>query len=182
MRIGIDISQIVYEGTGVARYVKNIVQNLLDVDYKNNYILFGASLRKQHIIRAFYQKISQNHKNVQLRLFPIPPSILSIMWNQLHIFPIELFLGKLDVFWSSDWTQPPLTFAHGITTIHDLIVLKHPKETDAAIVTTQRKRLNWVGKECKVILCDSESTKKDVLDLLRVAESRLQVIYPGFSP
>ncbi|KKW11024.1 MAG: hypothetical protein UY49_C0009G0001, partial [Microgenomates group bacterium GW2011_GWC1_49_7] len=35
MKIGIDISQIVHEGTGVATYVRRMVESLLKVDKKN---------------------------------------------------------------------------------------------------------------------------------------------------
>jgi len=46
MKIGIDISQIAYEGTGVANFLSNLVSNLLKFDKKNEYILFYSSLRR----------------------------------------------------------------------------------------------------------------------------------------
>ncbi len=172
MKIGIDISQIVYEGTGVATYVRNMVNTLLKLDKKNEYILFGASLRQQKKLRAFGSK-------ARLVLVPIPPTVLTFLWNTLHILPIETFTGPLDVFWSSDWTQPPLARAKGVTTIHDLIALKFPAETDARIVAAHKRRLAWVEKECEAIFCDSESTKKDIKDLLNIPEAKLHVVYPG---
>ncbi|MCX6793676.1 MAG: glycosyltransferase [Candidatus Gottesmanbacteria bacterium] len=184
MRIGIDISQIVYEGTGVGTYVRRMVEALLAIDKKNDYILFGASLRRRGVFKEFAGKCAK------LVVVPIPPTILSFLWNTLHILPVETFTGPLDVFWSSDWTQPPLAHAKGITTIHDLIALKFPEETHektelnglnirANIVAIQKRRLAWVKKECKAILCDSESTKKDVLGALGISKDRLHVIYPG---
>jgi hypothetical protein len=103
------------------------------------------------------------------------------MWNWLHILPVEMFTGPLDVFWSSDWTQPPLTKAQGVTTIHDLTTVRFPKEMDAGIVATHSRRLWWVTKECKAIFCDSECTKKDSEQLLHIPEGRLHVVYPGIS-
>ena len=192
MRIGIDISQIVYEGTGVATYVRRMVRALLTIDKKNTYILFGASIRKIYIFEEFFQEMKKLHSNVEGKSVSIPPTILDIIWNRLHIYPVEKFTGPLDVFWSSDWTQPPLSYAVGVTTIHDLIALKFPEETHkktefnglnirANIVAIQKRRLAWVKKECKVIFCDSEATMKDVLELLRIPEERLHVVYPGIS-
>jgi len=47
MKIGIDISQTAYPATGVANYLKNLVKKLLEIDQKNEYVLFFSSLRKK---------------------------------------------------------------------------------------------------------------------------------------
>ncbi len=111
----------------------------------------------------------------------IGPTLLDILWNRFHIIPVENFTGPLDVFWSSDWTQPPLIHARGITTIHDLTTIRFPKEMDKRIVQTHARRLGWVKKECVAILCDSDATKQDVMELLDIPEHRLRVVYPGFA-
>lgn len=179
MRIGIDISQVVFEGTGVARYVDNLVRQLLTIDTVNEYVLFGASLRQQKKLREFFTSLHSDKNRICLKIIPIPPTVLSMLWNWLHIISIEKFIGSVDIFWSSDWTQPPLGNVQGITTIHDVIALKFPIETDTAIVKTHARRLHWVAKECDMILCDSESTKQDVQTLLHIEPKRLSVIYPG---
>ncbi len=45
MKIGIDISQMAYEGTGVGEMVGNLVNALLKIDKENEYVLFFSSLR-----------------------------------------------------------------------------------------------------------------------------------------
>jgi hypothetical protein len=192
MRIGIDISQIVYEGTGVARYMENIIRELVKKDQQNEYVLFGASLRKQQKLTAYFQKIENLNSQVKLKLFPIPPFILDIIWNKLHLLPIESLIGQVDIFWSSDWTQPPLSHAIGVTTVHDLIYLKYPNETHPStgfslrhfslkpnIVETQKRRMKWVLHECQQIFCDSLSTKHDLIKELGVNSDKITVIYPG---
>ena len=177
MRIGIDISQIVYTGTGVGTYVREMVSAMLRLDTKNEYVLFGASLRHGNVFESFYAAMP--HERAGLVTVPLPPIILDILWNRLHIIPVEWFTGPLDIFWSSDWTQPPLRKARGVTTVHDLTTIRFPKEMDARIVATHARRLRWVKKECEIIFCDSESTKKDVAKLLNISKEKLHVIYPG---
>lgn len=172
MRIGIDISQVAYEGTGVEKYVRRLVTELLKYDKKNEYVLFGASLRK---ISVFYKHFEKKH----LVVVPIPPTLLDIVWNKLHIFPIEWFTGPLDIFWSSDWTQPPLIHAKGITTIHDLSFLRYPESFVTKIIDTQKRRLKRAAKICTAFFCDSEATKKDAMELLKIPAYRLFVVYPG---
>lgn len=172
MRIGIDISQIVHEGTGVAIYVRKLVAELLKIDTKNEYVLFGASLRKRGVFYKYFPR-----KN--LVIVPIPPTLLDILWNKLHIIPVEWFIGSVDVFWSSDWTQPPLAHAKGMTTIHDLSFLRYPESFVTKIIETQKRRLELAIKECKMFLCDSEITKKDAMEFLDIPKEKLAVIYPG---
>lgn len=181
MKIGIDISQIVYSGTGVAIYTKNLVENLLKIDKKNEYVLFGGSLRKKKVLDDYLVRFKGN-KNVTAKTFYLPPLFLEFLWNKLHIFPIERLIGKIDVFHSSDWLQPP-TKAKKATVLHDLIVYKYPESFQQKgghnIVVNQKRRLKWVKKECDLIICDSEATKKDAKEILDIEEKRLRVIYPG---
>lgn len=178
MKIGIDISQIVHEGTGVARYVRELTRTLIAQDTDNTYVLFGASLRKRGVFATFFSTLPKS--KVRLVTAPIPPTVLDFLWNVLHIVPIEWFIGDVDVFWSSDWTQPPLAQAKGITTIHDVSFIKFPLEHAQKIRSVHKRRLYWVKKECEKILCDSIATKKDVTELLKISENKLQVVYPGF--
>ncbi len=181
MKIGIDISQIAYQGTGVANYTKSLVENLLKIDKGNEYILFGASLRKKKLLDDYLGQF-KNNKNVIAKTFYLPPLFLEFLWNKLHIFPIERLIGKIDVFHSSDWLQPP-TKARKTTTLHDLIVYKYSESFQQTgghnIVVNQKRRLKWVKKECNLIICDSEATKKDAIEILDIPEEKLKVIYPG---
>lgn len=175
MRIGIDISQIAHEGTGVATYVKHIVAALVHTFPQHKYVLFGASLRKRNVFYEYSKRLN----NVRLVCVPIPPTLLEILWNRLRIAPIEWFTGPLDLFWSSDWTQPPLTKARGVTTIHDLSILKYPKESNERIVATQQRKLKLSASACKAFFCDSEATKKDAHEFLGIDTKKLVVVYPG---
>lgn len=190
MKIGIDISQLAYQSTGVANYLRNLVQNMIVQDTKNEYILFYSSLRNNFQFSIF--NFQSAPKNVHIKKIKIPPSLLDILWNKLHIFPIELFIGSVDIFITSDWTEPPARKAKKATILYDLIVYKYPEEThnqvqfdlknlliSPNIVASQKRKLHWVKKESDVIFCISESTKKDAIEILGISEKRLKVVYPG---
>lgn len=189
MRIGIDISQTAYENAGVGNYLANLVANMLLEDNKNDYILFFSSLRRRPSNRVI--KALRKNPRAQLKMFKIPPTILNIMWNQLHIVPIETFIGKVDFFISSDWAEPPSRAKKG-TIIYDLIVYKYPEEThnetevrfgtfniSPNIVSVQKRKLDWVKKESDVIFAISESTRNDAVDILDLDPKKIKVLYPG---
>jgi hypothetical protein len=177
MRIGIDISQTAYQGTGVANYLTKLVEHLVLQDKENEYILFYSSLRKR--IQNSKFKIQNHNSKIKIKTFLIPPKVLDFIWNKLHIIPIETFIGDVDVFITSDWTEPPVRKAKKITVLYDLIVYKHPEESVETIVNTQKRKLRWVKKESQMILCISEATKKDAQEILGIEEEKLAVIYPG---
>lgn len=173
MTIGIDISQLAFENTGVANYLKNLVQNLLDIDKKNQYVLFYSSLRKDFPSLDF-----ASAPNVTVKRLKIPQTFLNILWNRLHIISIENFIGPVDIFITSDWLEPP-SKAKKATILYDLIVYKYPQETARKIVEVQKRKLEWVKKETDKILCISESTKKDAIEILGIPEQKLEVIGAG---
>ena len=180
MRIGIDISQVVYHG-GVSRHVRNLVLTLIKQDQNNTYVLFGATLRQRVHLENFLKEARRINPKVQTRVIPIPQTILQVLWNTLHILPIETFIGDVDVFWSSDWTTPPVRNALGVTTIHDLIVYRFPEQFDKAIVNAQKKRLYWAQREYQIFFCDSKATLHDALTYLHIDRPKLHLVYSGFN-
>ena len=177
MKIGIDISQIIYEGTGVAELVRNLVENLLRIDKKNEYVLFFSSLRKN--LKSQISNFKSTSQNLKIKTFRFPPILLDLLWNKLHILPIEWLIGDVDIFITSDWTEPPTVRAKKVTILYDLIVYKYPNETDRKIIEVQKRKLKWVKKESDLVLCISESTKKDAMEVLGIEEAKLRVILPG---
>lgn len=182
MKIGIDVSQLAYENTGVAGYLRRLVEELLRIDGKNEYIFFFSSLRRSANWRTNFKFLNKSKfpiSKFQIKTFRLPPSLLDLLWNKLHIAPIEWFVGDVDVFITSDWTEPPTRKAKKATILYDLIVYKFPNDTDEKIVETQKRKLKWVKKESDIIFCISEATKKDAMEILGIEETRLRVVRPG---
>ena len=174
MRIGIDISQVAYGKTGVARSVSKLIQNLVLNDRKNHYVFFFSSLRND-IPPLLFQSLI-NSSNVEIKSYKFPQSFLTFLWNRLHVLPIEWLIGKVDVFVSSDWTEPPVKRAKKVTFIHDMTVFLFPKETDRGVIKTQKKKLSWSVKECDAFITPSLATKKDVVRILGISPEKVKVV------
>lgn len=175
MKIGIDISQLAYPNTGVANYLENLVLAMIESNPDFEFVLFFSSLRGKFDGSQF----TLHSSRVKLRKFKMPPLLLDLLWNKLHIMPIENLIGEVDMFITSDWTEPPSKNASKATILYDLIVYTYPTETDGKIIETQKRKLKWVKKESDLVLCISESTKKDAEKLLGIDKEKLKVIYPG---
>ncbi|MBI2031219.1 MAG: hypothetical protein HYT08_01255 [Candidatus Levybacteria bacterium] len=178
MRIGIDISQLAYPSkTGVYNYLSNLLLNLTAIDKENYYILFFSSLRRSLPI-PFENKVRLN-KKVTIKKFKFPPTLLDILWNKLHVLSIDKLIDDIDIFMTSDWTEPPLRNGKKTTIIYDLTIYKASNEMDKKIINTQKRKFELVKKESDMIFCISDSTKKDVMDILEIPEKKIKVIYPG---
>ncbi len=174
MIIGLDISSVAYQ-TGVSNYTLNLVKNLISIDKTNHYKLFFSSLRlplPSEIIKL------KNNRNVTIYHFRLPPTLLQILWNQLRLFPVEMFIGKCDIFHTSDWTQPPTLKAKTITTIHDLTPFLFPQWHHPKVINAHHNKMYWAAKKCTKFICVSKNTKNDLIKLFpKIDESKTEVIY-----
>lgn len=180
MKIGIDISQIVYEGTGVARFTNGLVNAILEYDKKNNWTFFFSSFRRDLDSQIENNIIRNGYKLIKWKL---PPAFLSLLWNDLHkvsglLTSNILHLTSLDWFITSDWTEPPLSVKK-TTIVHDLVYLRYPKTVEQKILTIQQKRLALIKRESRIIFADSQATKNDLIKLLDIDSSKIYVNYPG---
>lgn len=172
MIIGIDISSIQY-GTGVSNYTLNLVKNLIKIDKTNNYKLFYASLRNP----IPSEIIKLQSKKVKIFQFKIPLSFFVFIWNKLNIFPIELFIGKLDIFHTSDYYHTPSLKAKLITTVHDLTPFLYPNWLHPNIVKNHQLKFRHIDKYSHFI-CVSKTTQTDLLKLFpKIKSTDTSIIY-----
>lgn len=178
MIIGFDITSLLFPGTGVANYTYNLVKNLLLIDKKNQYKLFFTSPR----IFKKYDFIEEFRKlGAKVCRYPFPFKFLQIIWGNLNILPIEWFIGKIDLFVSSDFLRPP-TSAKTITTVHDLVWKLYPEYHEDFIVTFHEKKMEKTIKYKDTVIADSESTKNDLIKLYPIIDkNKINVIYPGIA-
>lgn len=174
MIICIDITSVPY-GTGVSNYTLNLVRNLVRLDKSNQYKLFFSSLRLR--IPSEITELKK-YRNVKIYHYRLPISLLEFLWNRLHIIPIELFVGKCDIFHTSDWTQPPTIWAKTITTIHDLAPFLFPQWQHPLIIETHNRKLKLATQKCRKFICVSQNTKTDLIKLFpQINSDKISVIY-----
>ncbi len=169
MKIGIDISQIVYE-TGVSVYTRELVSALVKKYPDHEFVLYGGSLRRSRELKNFLL----GSKNVTKKLSKLAPSFANLIWNRLHVLPIEQMIGKVDVFHTSDWAEAPASCPK-VTTIHDLSIFKYPALTHPKILATHTRRMAWVKKESDCVIVPSTATKDEALKL-GIYEDKIVVI------
>ncbi len=175
MKIAIDVSQMCYEGTGVARYVYGLTKALLLAGSKHEFLLYAGVFRRRAYFKALARTLPWSQAS--WRLLPLPPKVASLT---LNLFPIrvEWLLGKVDVVHTSDWVEPS-SKSPSVTTIHDLVFKQYPETVDPLILRAQTRRLAKIVADDSMIIADSKSTKNDLMKIYNLNEARIKVIYPG---
>src|SRR3989339_1853869 len=178
MKIGIDITMLVYTGSGVANYTFNLVKNLLKIDKENEYRLFYSSFRRP---KNFSQLEELKKLGAKIYDLPIPTRVLKSFWNQFYIIPVEWCIGKVDIYHSSDFLRPPLLKGtKGITTVHDLTWKIYPQYHEQRIIEAHAIKLKKTIKYNDTVITDSLSTKKDLSKYFQeINTKKVQVVYPG---
>jgi glycosyltransferase involved in cell wall biosynthesis len=113
MNIGIDIKAFKNGKTGIARYLRSIMDRLQAIDTENDYFLFGCTQDDYALTNNKWKKVI------------VPWKLPGVAWQQF-ILPWQLKAHAIDVFWAPEQICP--VFYRGVifTTIHDLAALRFP--------------------------------------------------------
>lgn len=181
MKIILDISQIVYTGTGVARFTTGLVDAILTHETSIQWSFFCSTLSLSLDTKIRERIRSSNHRLIEASL---PPTLFGYLCNDLHSISSFVMprlipdLKSYDMYISSDWAEPKLPIAKA-TIVHDLVFKRYPETVDPTILKTQTKRLQWVSQESQRIFVDSQSTGDDLEKYYQIDPKRIVVNYPG---
>ncbi len=175
MHIGIDYTAAVQQGGGIGRYTRNLIRALADLDRENDYRLFVAGRGDDGL--------GPWPANFRLRAVPLSDRWTTILWQRLRLpVPVQLVTGRLDLFHSPDFVLPPTGRTPTILTVHDLSFLRVPECFVPAFRRYLEGAVGRAVRRARRILADSESTRRDLIELLEVEPERVTVLYPGVEP
>ncbi len=177
MRVGIDAR--LWNQTGVGRYTRNLVYNLLKIDKKNSYVLF---VREQDYENIKYQISNIKYDN-KLKIVSV-----NISWHsfaeQLR-FPRIINKEKVDLMHFPYFSVPFLYNKPFVVTIHDLI-LHHFVSGEASTLPfwaygfkmiAYRVVIQLTAQKAKAIIAVSKATRNEIVDHLKINPRKINVIY-----
>lgn len=172
MRIVIDYTPAVHQGAGIGRHTRGLISALapLTAGHDVTLLVFGAPPGEP----------ASAPPGLTVRTLPLPNRWLTVGWHRLRIpLPVELLSGATDLYHASDFVLPPLRRARGLLTVHDLSFVTAPECADAGLRAYLSRVVPRSAARAEHILADSQSTRRDLIDLLGVAPEKVTVVYPG---
>jgi glycosyltransferase involved in cell wall biosynthesis len=178
MKIGIDCRTILNpqkgEAAGVGHYTYQLVRHLIEIDKKNEYILFFDRQVKEKKMAKFLRP------NVRVKFFPFIQYKSFLPFTYAHLL-VSAFLvrEKLDLYHSPVLHFPLSYLGTLIVTAHDLAIYKYPNLFPKGQYLSLKVIVPQALKRAKIVIAVSKSTKRDIETLFKIPRRKIKVIYNG---
>jgi glycosyltransferase involved in cell wall biosynthesis len=157
VRVGIDVSPLALTRAGTARYLTNLLAELdRDPELELRRYSFGGSGRLTRVVRdtAWY----------------------------LSALPRRAKRDRVDVLHCPGLRAPVRSPMPLVVTIHDVAVLREPRAFNRWTRAYSRRTLPRIAGTARRIIVGSQFTAGEVVEVLRVPESKVKVVPYGVGP
>lgn len=161
MHIGIDARLTYYRTGGISTYIVRLVQALERLDTQNRYTIFQSRKAREHLAPLRFRSAK--------------------LWTPAHhrleriALSVELTRFNLDLLHSPDFIPPMRGAHHQVITVHDLTFLHYPQYLTAASRRYYNDQIVAAVRHAEHILTDSESSKRDMVEMLSVPPEKITV-------
>lgn len=174
MKISIDLRSL-SSGTlsGVENYTLNLLENMLRLDKRNQYLLFYNSLAKKSLPDIHYV-------NSEIKYSRYPNRFLNAALK-FNFLKMEKLVGEFDWLFMPNLNQFSISpTAKLAITVHDLSPVVTPEFYDIKR-RLWHKFLNYkqAFERANILFAVSEYTKKDLIRIFNVPPEKIKVVYPG---
>ena len=170
MKIGIDVSCLAKQRTGIGIYTYNLIENLLKIDNSGEYCFFSASSFNLNV----YSKSSK-------KVFScFPKKYTTVFWEQL-LLPLLIKREKIDLLHSPNYVSPYLSRVSTVITVYDLSAFMFPDTHPILRQLRHRLFLSYSLKKSSKVITISENSKKDIQKYFGTPKEKIEVVYPGVS-
>jgi glycosyltransferase involved in cell wall biosynthesis len=193
MKIGVMLRTIDAK-KGIGIYTQNLMDHLLPLDTKNDYVLFyynskfiGRYARYEHVqeklieapltppsLRGLYFPTLYRHGAVW-------DQVRQAIWDQLKI-PIAAKREGLDIIFSPTDSIPLLANCKTVMVLHGSEWLVYPQWFRLRDRLHIRIMMPLYCKKASYLLSNSNVTKRNFINILKIAENKIKTTHLAFDP
>lgn len=170
MRIGIDARMYGPRVSGIGNYVKNLIQHLISIDSKNEYVLF--------FLKDGYEEFFHNQQNVKKVLVDAHWYTTKEQTRLWRIMEKE----KTDVMHFTNFNVPIFFTRKFVVTIHDMTQWTHPGHLARRSFFRKLAFRSVFGsgvKRAERIITVSNHSKEQIAKKYAGLEKKIDVVYLG---
>jgi len=170
MLIGIDARFYRSSTAGIGRYTRALIDNLSKIDHENDYKIF--------ITPEDDKEFNVKANNFSKVVVPISHYTLAEQTKFLKI----LNSYKLDLVHFTNFNHPLFYRGKFIVTIHDLTLMLYPQSKNKYSILKQTAfnyTIKNAVKRAEFVLSDSDATKNDIINNLKIDAGKIKTIYLG---
>jgi glycosyltransferase involved in cell wall biosynthesis len=165
MRIAINTLAMRRELYGVGNYVKNLIASLSRLDQKNEYLLFASQENVCHL--------TDLGSNFRLEYAP-GSRALRLPWEQA-VLPLRLKRERIDAYHGPTFVAPLIKTCMQVVSILDMTFHRTPERHSFHKRIYFRTMIPRMVQRSDAVIAISESTKRDLVNLLAAKEEKIFV-------
>jgi glycosyltransferase involved in cell wall biosynthesis len=166
LRIGVDVRKI--KDGGIGTYISELMERMIPADPANQYSLYFAPEDFSCYNYSWGNATKKINRSGKYSL------------REHLTFPFHARREGLDLFFFPHYTKSWWMPCPAVTTVHDLIHLRFPEYLPNPLAKYYARVI--IGRACRsseVVITGSEATKGDLLELFKIEENKVKVIYNG---
>lgn len=175
MNIGIDLRMFGTNHGGIGRYCKELFPRIFAMDEQNNYTIFCnkkeltdselnmlVSFKNVKIVACNFKHYSLSEQTLFLRLL-----------NKQNLDLVHFPNFNLPIFYNKAF----------VVTIHDMVhhKISGAKKSHLVHFFAYKKVIEHAAKNSKAIVTVSETSKRDIVEILNISPNKISVTYEGAS-
>ena len=101
------------------------------------------------------------------------------IWDYIPLCYNSLFGSDADIYHFFNFLVPPKVKGKIVNTVHDLVFFTFPETVEKSNL---RRMTANIGRSCDmsdIIICVSENGKRELIDIMKVPEDKIRVVYNG---
>jgi glycosyltransferase involved in cell wall biosynthesis len=187
MRVAINAQLLSFSDTyrngGISRYIRSLLTELARQAAEqpgqvgnHDYTIF---VNGQEVVERLQDELpASKHVTYVAAAWPESRPVSRVTWEQFTL-PKLLRQRQIDVFHSPANVLPELLprGCKGVVTLHDLAFLRYPHVLTRAKSIYHRAFTTRSLKRAALIIANSDSTKRDAIELVGIAPERIQTVY-----
>jgi len=180
MKIGV-ILRTIEKKRGPGIYTQNVMDHLLRLDTKNEYVLFyydrkslGRYVRYDHV----REKLVKPPLSLTFRELSFADAASRFIWEQVKI-PIEANREGVDLIFNPADSVPLFAKCKTVMVFHGSEWLTHPEWFRLFDRIYSRIMMPLYYRKASLFLANSDTNKKDFVTFLGVSDHKIKTIYHG---
>ena len=178
VRVIVDATPVLPKPSGVGLYVLNLLAALRSLSTAEEFelgVAYQPSLKNWLRGNLSLPELLTDYDDVTV--LPLPVRLLNLMANVPNnpvLGRLEYRFGQPDIYHGTNYAVYPCRHSLGVMTIYDLSFMRYP-EYVTSVVRTYSQRVQQCLGWTNLVVTISESSKRDIVELLGVPPERVWV-------
>ena len=174
MKICLELQPYLKTKSGIGVYAYEISKHLEQIN-KSSIELQVFNFRGKNDVNIALSGLEANKDECRVMSY----SIYRRIWHYLPISYNEFFKYQGDIYQFFDYIVPPKVKGKVVTTVHDMTYELYPETMQKTTLERIKKDIHYSVERADKVITISESTKRDMMSILKIPEQKIEIISPG---